>query len=362
MKTYKIAPLDMEAARKGLESWLSKDSGKKNAFRIEREHGSKENLLSEIVSEIASRTLTFRPIRRGERIEPTNGKVRVIGVESVKQQVCDHIACVALEPLLNAKVGFYQVASVKGKGQSMCRRVLKRWVRDARYHVKLDVRKCYQSTSHEVVMRILKKYVKGDDILYLCSALLSTYRQGLEIGSHFSLRIMQLVLSFAYHEVEGMGKLRRGRWKSLVCHQIWYMDDILLIGTDKRDLRVATRRLEKYMRDELGLTLKPWKIAKTSRTEPFDLGGWVVSVGRCSLRGATFLRAMRALRKFVRASSPKNAKRFMAYWGWIVNGNCERLRIDRGIDKAKAHAVRVISFQDRLESRCRLHQTPGSAG
>lgn len=48
MKTYKIAPLGMDATKKGLESWLSKASGKKNAFRIEREHGSKENLLSVI--------------------------------------------------------------------------------------------------------------------------------------------------------------------------------------------------------------------------------------------------------------------------------------------------------------------------
>lgn len=349
VKSYKIGPLDRDAIVRGYEEWRSGQSGKKNHYRVREEYGNAENLIDEIAREIESRTLVFRPIHRYKRIEPTNGKLRIIGVESVKQQVVDHAICIALSPLIDAKTGFYQVANVKGKGQRLCRGALRRWVHEGGYHVKIDVRQCYPSCGHEVVMGILRRYVRGDDVLYVAQALLDTYGAGLEIGSYFALRMMQLVLSFAYHHVEGLGKERRGKWVPLVSHQIWHMDDGLLMGGDKRNLRMAVRSLERFMKRELGLTLKPWKIAKTGDAEPLDLGGWVVRERRVSLREGVFLRARRAFRVFKRHPSPRHARRCCAYWGWVRDGSCEGMRSRYGIDVLMAHARRVISRQDRLE-------------
>lgn len=88
-------------------------------------------------------------------------------------------------------------------------------VAEGGYHVHLDVRKCYPSIKPEVVSRILRRYVRSPDALYLCEALLATYGGGLEIGSYFSLRMAQLVLSFGYHSVEGWARSGAGagyRW------------------------------------------------------------------------------------------------------------------------------------------------------
>lgn len=98
------------------ESWLDSKAGKKNAWRVPQEHGSASALIQEIVREVETRSLTFRPIKRYRHREPTNGKLRIIGVESVKQQVCDYVAVTAMSRLLDAKVGFWQVSSVPGKG------------------------------------------------------------------------------------------------------------------------------------------------------------------------------------------------------------------------------------------------------
>ena len=59
-------------------------------------------------------------------------------------------------------------------------------------------------------MCILRRYIRNQDVLYVCETLLATYGDGLEIGSYFSLRMAQLVLSFGFHAVEGMHKTRRG--------------------------------------------------------------------------------------------------------------------------------------------------------
>ena len=346
LRHYEIKAGDVLAA---YLAWAGGESGRKNSYRVDDEYGSAGALIMEIYQEIRSRSLWFRPIHRYKRVEPTNGKTRIIGVESVKQQVCDYLVVTLLEPLYSAKVGFYQVASVKGKGQNICRKALRRWVEHTKYHVKMDFRQCYPSTPHRVVMRMYGRLVGSPDVLYVISTLLATYNGGgLEIGSYFSLRTMQLVLSYGYHHVEGLSKSKRGKSARLVRHQIWHMDDVLLLGTDKRNLKMAARSLERYMRRWFGLTIKPWKIAKTGETECLDLGGWVTR-RRCSTaRAGTFLRATRSFRRFIRCPSPRRAKKCTSYWGWFKYGDMDRVRDERGIGATFAHARSVISRADRL--------------
>lgn len=93
LKSYcKGLRIDGALISRAYESWLDAPAGKKNAWRVPDEHGSAESLIAEIESEIASRTLALRPIKRYRHREPTNGKLRIIGVESVKQQICDYVA------------------------------------------------------------------------------------------------------------------------------------------------------------------------------------------------------------------------------------------------------------------------------
>lgn len=194
------------------------------------------------------------------------------------------------------------------------------------YFVKMDVRKCYPSTRHDVVLRIFRKYVASPDVLYCIESLLATYTGGgLEIGSYFSLRAEQLVLSFAYHHVEGLHKERRGKKRALVAHQLWYMDDVLLMGNDKRDLRMAARSLERYMRAELGLEMKPWKICKVGEDEPIDMAGYAVRPSHVEVRAGTFLRGMRAFRRFDRKPGLKRARRVTSYMGYFKHADCQGL-------------------------------------
>lgn len=369
MKSYcKGMVITSDTVREAYETWLTKSSGKKNGWRVAVEYGSADALIDEIAFEISERTLNFAPIRRYEYTEKTNGKVRTLGIESIKQQICDYIAVIAMRDFLHAKIGFYQVAAVEGKGQRLCRGALKRWSCESRYHIKADVRKCYPSIKTHVVARILQKYIKSQDVLYVCDMLLSTYDDGLEIGSYFALQMAQLVLSFAYHYIEGLGKYRRGKWVPLVSHQIWHMDDFILIGTRKADLRRAARLVERYIRDEFGLELKHWKIAKTSKSEPLDLGGWIVRElgvkrelsdgstyvdeskkrSRATLRNGIFLRGTRTFARFSKRKSVVRARGCVSYWGWFKHGDCCSVVRARHIGTCFAHARRVVSKHDKL--------------
>lgn len=306
------------------QRWAGAQAGRKNAHRVIDEHGSPEALIREITVEIQTRTLTLRPIRHYTRVEPTNGKRRLIGVHSVKQQVLDYVAVTAMEPFLTAKVGFYQVSSTKGKGQLFAAKAVRKWSLDGGYWVHLDVRQCYPSIRSELVLTILRRYVRSPDVLYVAQTILDSYGGALDIGSYFSLRVAQLVLSFGYHHVESLAKVRRGKRVPLVSHQLWCMDDAILMGADKRDLRMAVRSLERYLQSELGLYLKPWKICRVGDEEPVDIAGYVIRPGRTTVRASIFLRICRARRAFVKRPSMLLARRICAYWGWLAHADCER--------------------------------------
>lgn len=356
MKSYKVGPLDRNAVEEGYRSWLSKESGKKNRWRVIEEYGSEDALISEITEEIASRTLKFRPIYRYLHYEAASHKYRWIGVESVKQQVVDHTLCAAMKPFVDKRIGYYQVASVEGKGQKLSLKALRKWSKQGGYFVKADIRKCYPSTRHDVVRRILFKYIRSDDFAYVVDAVLDTYdritddkgdRVGLEIGSYFSLRVELLILSFAYHFVEGQQKTRRGKNRPFASHQIWHMDDLLIMSNGKRDLRVIMGRLCKYLSDILGFQLKPWKLSKLSDVERLDLSGWVAYDGIVVLREGIFLKSTRAAARYSKLPNVVMARKCTAYWGWIKVADCRRVRMRRGLDWRVSAAKRTISRYDR---------------
>lgn len=324
MKSYcKGLVVDEALVKRALERWLSAPAGRKNSHRVTEEYSSPHELVQEIYTEIYNRRLTFAPIHRFVHIEPTNGKKRIIGVQSIKQQIVDYLAVEAMETFLQAKLGYYQAASSKGKGQLFTARALRKWSYKSEYWVHVDARQCYPSIDHEILMGILKKYIKSSDILYIARTLLETYSTGLDIGSYFSLRMAQLVLSFAYHFNENQYKIRRDKRKQLITHQVWYMDDAILLSNDKRDLRQATRSLEKYMKTTLHLELKLWKICKVSDQEPIDLAGYVIRPNSVTLRSGIFLRAHRAYREYNKKPSLTKAARVCSYWGWIKHSNIQ---------------------------------------
>lgn len=353
MKSYcKGLVITRDIVASAYERWLGGEAGRKNAWRVDAEHGDAGALVDEIAGEIRSRSLATSPARYRTHVEPSNGKVRKIAIESVKQQVLDYVFHDCIEPLLDAKIGFYQTASIEGRGQVWAKRHIERWVPHCRYFVKTDISKCYPSTSHEVCMKVLRKYVRSDDVLYIAEYILSTYEPGLNIGSRFSLDMMNLILSFAYHHVEGLRKARRGKGRKLVKHQIWFMDDCLMLGNDKRDLKAAARSMARYVRDEFGLTVKPWKVCKLPERpekgrERVKMCGFYIEPGKTTVADTTFVKARRAFSRMPKAPTLKAARRCCSYYGWLKHSDSHTFMKKNGVWKALRMARQLISEHDR---------------
>ena len=319
-------------------------SGKKHAAQLAEASGDAAALANSLAGEISGRSLQFTPIVHRDRPDPLSKKVRHVGEQSPKQQLADYVADAMLGEMFEARYGRYQCASIKGRGQVYAKRAIERWSRErsSKWFVKLDIRRCYESIGHELVMRLLRKYVGSEDVLYLAETLLGTYERGLNIGSFFSMRVANWVLSFAYHEMEdGCVKSRRGRKVRLISHQLWYMDDVLLMGSSKRDLKLAAKHLIRYLADELGLEVKPWKVCKVG-AEQIDMCGYVMLPGRTIVRARIFLRASRAFAKLRKAPTLRRARRCASYWGFFKNSDSHGLILRRGLHSDMAICRRLI--------------------
>ena len=359
MKSYcKGLVVDRGFVAEAYDRWRHGDAGRANHWRVTKEYGSPGALIDEIVREANAEVLRFEPLRTSPRNDC--GKERDIGVEPVKQQVVGYVIDHALDNLMHAKLGYWQF-SRPGMGQFRAAPTVVKWMHSCRYHVHGDVRKCYDSISCDVVMRVLRKYVRSGVVLAAAQAVLESYPDGhLMIGSYISMRMAHLILSFGYHYVESLHKERRGRMVALVEHQGWYADDFWLFSDDKRDLKSAMRSLTRCMRDEFGLDIKPWKVRrsdvppkrvkgrKLQMSEPADIAGPVVADGRVTIRASTFLKARRCLLRFKRKPwSEHLARRFLSYWGWFKHTDCRGFCETNGAYKAVHAAKRLASQIDR---------------
>lgn len=332
MKTWlRGHSVTLQDVRDAYGAWLKSRAGKKHHDKVGELYGSADELIWEIYAEIKGRTLAFEPIRYFMRREKTNGKLRRIGIQSIKQQVCDYLCVRALQGLFDAKLGYYQCASVPGKGQVFAKRHLEEWYAEGGYFAKHDVRKCFPSIDQGVLVTYLEKHVASADILYVVGVALANYGVdgepgGLNIGSYMSQYLANLVLSIAYHHVEGLHKYRRGERRPLVTHQLWYMDDLVMFSKSRRDLVMAMREVERFASTELHLSMKPWKVCKCG-SDALDMVGFVISDGATRVRPQIYLRSRRAYVRMGRAPCVSRARRCVSYWGFLKNSDCGRLRM-----------------------------------
>ena len=347
--------------------------GKRNRHDVSElliRYGGEEGLASFIAANIRDRTVSVAPIQYFNRIEPISGKHRVIGRESALHQCYDYVAVFGLMELFDAKIGHYQTASLPGKGQIFAKKAIEKWIRErqARYFVKLDIRKYYPSMSQEVLRSMLAKDVRNDALLYLTFYLLDQFPQGINIGSFLSQYLANYYASKAYHFAqERLRKERKSKRtgevtsRRLIDHCLFYMDDILLIGHDKSDLKMAVRMLSRYMSKALRVELKPWKICVVDK-EPIDMVGYVFYSYKTTIRPGIFVRAMRAFRKAGKTEriSLRLAYRCISYYGYFKHSDSRQVIEKYHIDRIVRECRDVVSLAG-LEGRLNECLFPGGA-
>ena len=287
------------------------------------------------------------PVKIKETYDKTCFKTREIGCECPLQQCLDFIAAGAAKELFNARIVPQQCASIKGRGQIYGIKMIQKWIQKdnkaikfaskhnfkyspiCKYFVKLDIQKCYPSMKLEQFMKFFKKDCKNEKLCWLWESLLKTHRiddkhRGFMIGALISQWAAQYLISFGYRYVMSLHK-NNYKKQTKVSHMIIFMDDMLLTGSNRKELLYVVHKLQKYMLDNFGLKIKDnYQIKELTNQDPIDMMGFKIHrSGKISIRSRNFIKLRRILTKFYRNNniSYSQSKRLQSYKGFYKYSN-----------------------------------------
>ena len=285
-----------------------------------------EIVIEKIQKEIIDRNISFPPIWYREKIDGSSGKVRRIGIQNIKQQLYDYVAVEGLNAVMK-RIGEFQCASIKGRGTTKGKETISRWIRNRnmKYFVKLDVRKCFESIDHNLLIEFLEKHIKNEKLIWLIQTLIRSFKKGLSIGSYLSQYLCNLYMSILYHYImEELYKTRRGKRTNLVRRCLIYMDDILLIGSQRRDMENAVKHvIEKA--EGMGLVIKSNYQVKPIGGNCIDMMGYKIYRTHTEIRGRIFLRVRRSFRRARKRITLRIAKKCISYYGYLKHTNSKRI-------------------------------------
>lgn len=267
--------------------------------------------------------LELDPVHTFPRIDGISMKLRQLSSCCPLHQCFGHLAYLGLRPLLRARLLPYQFASVPKKGQTALKRQVERWLRrkslGIQHAVKLDVKGAHENTKQSLVIAILEYEIpRAIWLIAVVRCLLAmSPNDGLLIGGYLESWMFNLVASYMLVRILGYTKMRRGITVPLVGRSGSYMDDLVLLGRRWADIQSAARKITKWAKDTLQLTIKAnWvRVDFLSPAEEhrrrhltgaakgcpgLDMAGYVMHRTYTTIRPAIFKRARR---QYMRASA-----------------------------------------------------------
>lgn len=218
-------------------------------------------------------------------------KERLICSAAFSERVLHHALMNVCHPYFERVQLYDSYASRKGKGTYAALDRAARFTRKYPWFLKLDVRKYFDSLSHEVIKGQLLRLFKDQTLLNIFGQIVDRYRsapgRGMPIGNLTSQYIANHYLSVADHY--GQEVLNAPAY-------VRYMDDMVIWHSDKDKLHQIGQQFEQYVREKLQLTLKPHSLNRSSQGLPFL--GYLVYPDRIWLAHRSRIRFSRQLKTY----------------------------------------------------------------
>lgn len=219
--------------------------------------------INKLAKSLAKRRFKFGKCRVFKVYDP---KERLIEAPAYKDRVVMMCFCKnVLEPKLERRLIYDNAASRIGKGTNFAIRRLHSFMRKlyinnpdkVGYYLKCDISKYYQNINHQILLQKLQKEGFSDDEMWFMEKAINMREgKGLPLGNQTSQW-------FAIFYLDSLDRLIKEKLK-VGCY-IRYMDDFVLLDTDKPYLQHCLNEIKKHCREKLDLSLnKKTQIGKLS--------------------------------------------------------------------------------------------------
>lgn len=215
-------------------------------------HETKEERIKEL-REIIEAGFVQKEPHVTQRYDASARKWRVVS-EPVQwpDQYIHHALIQVLEPVMMRGMDHYCCGSIEKRGPLHAKRGIEKWLvhdrRGTRYELCGDVRHFYDSLTPEIVMNRMRELVKDHRTLDLIWRVI---KDGIMIGAYTSQWFANTVLQPMDMMIRQSG---------LCSHYVRYMDNLTILGSNKRNLHKLRRMIEAWL-NEHDLKLKgDWQV------------------------------------------------------------------------------------------------------
>jgi len=266
-------------------------------------------------------------------------KQRKIHKASVRDRVLHHAVFKILNPIFEPTFIAHSFSCREGKGTHKAVDALEGWLRKTSrnytmqcFALKCDIQQFFASVDHAVLLSILAKVIKDDDTLWLLKEIIGSFHtpgypenelKGIPIGNLTS----QLFANIYMNELDQFMKQQLR-----VKQYIRYTDDFVIVDSDKSKLENLLPPVNKFLKEQLHLSLHPRKIILRKFGQGIDFLGYVILPHHRTLRTRTKRRMFRKLQNRVRSyktnvgSESSVESSLQSYLGVLSHANTHRIR------------------------------------
>jgi RNA-directed DNA polymerase len=181
--------------------------------------------------------------------------------------------------------------------------------------LKCDVRKFFASIDHDILIKILKKHLLDENIVWLLERVIESFNsteigKGLPLGNLTSQLLVNVFMNEFDQYMKHILKVK---------YYIRYADDFVLLSDDKKYLESLRILIEDFLKMKLKLFLHPDKVSIKTLASGIDFLGWVNFPYHRTLRTSTKKRMLWNLRL------DSKVERLFSYLGMLKHGNAHKL-------------------------------------
>lgn len=261
-------------------------------------------------------------------------KKRTIIVPIYKEQIIHHMLIQTLIPIFNNGMYEHSYGSIPKRGAHKGKKQIEKWIKNDRknvkYCLKMDIKKFFDSIPHDIIKKKLSLIIHDEKILNILFELINVTDKGLPLGFYTS----QWLANWYLQDLDHFIKEKLG-----AKHYIRYVDDMVIFGSNKKELHKFRKIISQYLNYKLGLEMKSnWQVFR------FDYLKGIKHCARClDFMGFKFYRNKTTLRKSILLKATRKAKKIskkdkitiydvrqmLAYLGWLNCTNTYNVYIKR---------------------------------
>jgi retron-type reverse transcriptase len=285
--------------------------GKFNRETVVNFHSNLEANIFQIRDALEAGTFKWGKYRSFWVADP---KLRQIESAPFRDRVVHQAMSEIMEPIFDPTFYHHNYACRSGRGTHRAMQTVHAWISRHQdyYYLQMDVSKYFPSIDRKILFGLVEKRIGDPRFLALVHSLLasSPASNGIPIGNLTSQIFANLYLDALDQFVKRTLRVK---------YYLRYMDDIVLLSKDLKELQALRTAIEKFSAENLRLHFHPHKVSLGLVRGGITFVGYRIFPGRVRIKG----KSLRRFRLGAKACIPLDQKvrRLLSYKAHILHVN-----------------------------------------